>query len=1225
MLEKNTMNPSDDFESLKISVASPEKIVEWSHGEVSEAETINYRTQKPEKGGLFCEAIFGPIKDYQCSCGKYRGIRFNGIKCDRCGVVITHSSVRRFWTGHISLCIPICHIWYLKTPPHILEAVLGVSSLALEQVIYYNAYIITKINENELINIKNDINKEYKIELKNADNNQKSDINLKYKQALKELDIIHVKKVLNEKEYYYLTKKFSNAFEAETGSEPIVNFLHTLDLQKEINDLQSKINKAPYSQKERLLKRLKILKSFWTSKTQPEWMFITNLPILPPDLRPMVPLDGGRYASSDLNDLYRRIITRNNRLKKLMSSNAPFVIVKNEKRMLQESVDMLFDNSLHQGRQTSQRSQRRPLRSLADILKGKQGRFRQNLLGKRVDYSGRSAIVVGPTLKLNECGVPKEMALEIFRPFIIHKLLAKDLAHSIPAANKLIDEKNDEVWAILEEVTKDKYILLNRAPTLHRLSIQAFHPILIEGLAIQIHPMVCEPFGADFDGDTMSLHLPLSEEAQKECDDIMVSTRGLLKPSSGETTMSPTKDIVLGCYWLTLDFDNKLGENKIFLNAQEAMLAYDNQKIDLHAKIKIKYPKNQITSDAQIIETTVGRLIFNELLPNDFPYQNEVFTNKKLKKLINSIIKQYGFQIAANCLDNIKTIGFKYATVSGLTWNLADLKSPADKQEIIKKHISINKEIQKQFDEGLLSQEERYTKVIENYTDAMNNVKNVIIQNLAKEVSNPIKIIIDSGARGTPEQLNQMVGIKGIVTTPNGRGIELPVLSSYKEGFNCLEYFIATHGSRKGLVDTAIKTSQSGYLTRKLVDVEQDMIIYNHDCQDTEGLEILRTTHEELEQSFASRIVSRVLAKNVKLKNGKIIPKNTLIDSEIAKEIVENSDVESIWAFSPLTCKNIQGVCQKCYGADLTNGNLIKIGEAVGIIAAQAIGEPGTQLTLRSFHAGGIMTASDITLGLPYIDGLFECRNPKNEALLCEVEGIVDDILTPYNEFNKIVIKITTKCKNPTYKKYSRSKQNKQFLEPGEKFIYSVNPNKNIKVVPNQQVKIGDPLTIGSINLKQLFPLVGLVPTENYIKKEAQKIYLLAATEIHEKYFELVIRKMFSQVFITNSGDSSFIPGEVVSLANFIETNYNLRNKHKKPATANRLIRGIKKVALNSDSFLSAVSFEETSHALIKSAIEGKEDKLNGLKANIIIGRLIPAGTGFRKFNKQNNKQNNKK
>ncbi len=1205
MLEKNEINPSDDFEKLKINVASPETIQEWSHGEVLEPETINYRTQKPEKGGLFCETIFGPVKDYQCSCGKYRGIRYKGIKCDRCGVVITHSSTRRSWTGHISLCIPVCHIWYLKTPPHVLELLLNTSSLALEQVIYYNAYIITKVFDTEIQKIKEEVEKEYKNKLKSAPTEEKSNITLGYKQALKEVDVLRPKKVLNEKEYYYLTKKYSNAFEADTGSEPILNFLKELNLPQEIETLEAKLNKIPRTQKSKALKRLKTLKSFVKSSTNPEWLFIKHLPVLPPDLRPMVPLDGGRYASSDLNDLYRRIITRNNRLKKLITSNAPSVIVKNEKRMLQEAVDMLLDNSLHQGRQALQKAQKRPLRSLADILKGKQGRFRQNLLGKRVDYSGRSVIVVGPTLKFNECGIPKEMALEIFRPFIIHKLLAQDLAHSIPMANRLIDDKTDEVWALLEEVIKDKYVLLNRAPTLHRLGIQAFHPVLIEGLAIKIHPLVCKPFNADFDGDTMSLHLPLSEEAQAECENIMVSTLGLLKPSNGEASMSPTKDIVLGCYWLTLDFEDKLGQGKCFTNATEALIAYDNGKINLHAKIKVKHPKNIEHPEHELLETTVGRLIFNELLPKDYPYQNYAFSDKKLKKLINHFISQYGCKETTRCLDDIKKLGFTYATTSGLTLNL-------DKAEMLKKEMETNKKIYEQFEEGLLSETEKYSKIVENLTGVMNSVKEAINSTLT--VENPIKIMIDSGARGTLDQLNQMVGIKGLVVKPSGQIIELPILSSYKEGFNALEYFNATHGSRKGLVDTALKTSQSGYLTRKLVDVAQDIIIQNIDCGDNEGLEIFRTTHEELEQPFNARIVSRVLAQDVKLKTGKTIAKNTLLTAELANEIMENTDLESVRMFSPLTCKNLNGICQKCYGADLTKWKPIKIGEAVGIIAAQAIGEPGTQLTLRSFHSGGVVTTSDITMGLPYIEGLFECRNPKNEALLSEVDGIVEDVVSNYNEPSKIIIKLTKKVKNPLYKKYTRSSKSKQFLESGENFIYSINANKTIFVNVGQEIKIGDILTAGAVSLKQLFKLVGAIPTQAFIKKEAQRIYMLAGEEIHEKHFEIIVRKMFSQLLITNGGDSEFIPGEVVSITRYIETNYTLKKNHKHPATAVHLLRGIKKVALNSDSFLSAVSFEETSHALIKSAIEGKEDKLEGLKANVIIGRMIPAGTGYRRF-----------
>ena len=1218
MMNETEISSSDDFESLQIKVASPEKILSWSRGEVTEAETINYRTQKPEKGGLFCEAIFGPIKDYQCSCGKYRGVRYKGIKCDRCGVVITHSSARRSWLGHISLCVPICHIWYLKTPPHILELVLNIPTLALEQIIYYNTYIITNVNERELKETQNEIEKEYKTKLKNTSQEEKSDITLKYKQALKELEILRVKRVINEKEYYYLIKKYGNIFEAETGSDPILNFLKNLDLSEEIKQLEKELEKKAIGQKPRILKRLKILKSLQKSNTKPEWLFLTNLPVLPPDLRPMVPLDGGRYASSDLNDLYRRVITRNNRLKKLINSNAPSVIVKNEKRMLQEAVDMLFDNSLRQGRQQAlKKAQRKPLRSLADILKGKQGRFRQNLLGKRVDYSGRSVIVVGPTLKFDECGVPKEMALEIFKPFVIHELLAKEIVHTIPMANRLIDEKTDEVWALLEEVIRGKYVLLNRAPTLHRLSIQAFHPVLTEGLAIQMHPMVCQPFNADFDGDTMSLHLPLSDDAQKECNDIMCSVLGMLKPSNGEATMEPTREIILGCYWLTISFDHRIGENKIFSNGQEAIFAYSNKKLDLQAKIKVKNPKAKSFTNCQsnsssnnqetpqLIETTVGRIIFNNLLPDDYPYQNFAFNKKELKNLTNNLIHKYGFEKTSYYLDKIKDIGFFYATNSGLTWNLFDLKTPKNKQEFIEQEVNANKIIYKQYEDGLLSEEEKHLKIVENNLQIVNKIKEEVS---ALEPENPIKIILDSGSRGTYDQLNQMTGIKGLVVKPNGDVIELPVHSSYKEGFNMLEYFIATHGSRKGLVDTAIKTSQSGYLTRKLVDAAQDIIIQNQDCGDDTGIEIPRTTGKELEQTFEARIVSRVLAKDVKL-NKKTIKKNTYIDAELAKEISNDPGINSVWTFSPLTCKNTSGLCQKCYGLDLAKWQPIAIGEATGIIAAQAIGEPGTQLTLRTFHGGGVVSSSDITLGLPYVESLLECRHPKDEAILSDVNGVVKDITE--NPL-KLTIEVGEKTRNPFWKKYSHSKKIKQFLEKGDELSYSITPNKSILVNVGDRVEIGQKLTTGGVNLKKYFKLVGTQKTQDYIKKEIQQIFLLAGQEIHEKHFEVIIRKMFSQLIITKNGDSDFIPNEVVSIKRFIETNYNLLKNKKKPAQAYRLIRGIKSVALNSDSFLAAVSFEETSHSLIKAAIEGKIDNLEGLKANVIIGRLIPAGTGFR-------------
>ncbi len=1206
-LRDNLHNTSNDIDYVQIKLASPDDILNWSRGEVLEPETINYRTQKPEKGGLFCESIFGPVKDYKCSCGKYRGIRYKDIVCDRCGVTITRSDVRRTWMGHINLCIPICHIWYLKTPPYVLELLLDMPSSGLEQIIYYNAFVITDVNQEKKDEFQKQIELAYKAKLKNATTEEKSEIVQNYKQSLLELKLLRVRQILNEKDYFSLIKKYSDVFEADTGSEPILRFLEKIDLKKEQKEIEEKNKKGNTSQLPRNLKRLKIIKAFIKSGVKAEWIFVKNLPILPPDLRPMVPLDGGRYASSDLNDLYRRIITRNNRLKKLIDTNAPLVIVKNEKRMLQEAVDSLFDSNLRKTK-AIQKSQKRPYRSLADVLKGKQGRFRQNLLGKRVDYSGRSVIVVGPQLKMSECGLPKNIALELFRPFIIHQLLSKEIAYSTATANRLIDDKTDEVWAILDEVIQNKYVLLNRAPTLHRLSIQAFQPVLTEGLAIKIHPLVCTPFNADFDGDQMSVHLPLSKEAQQECGDRMSATKNLLVPTNGEISMRPTKDIILGCYWLTVQFENKLGENKKFANDTEALLAFENKKIDLQAKIFVKFLKNN-----ESIETTVGRIIFNNILPADFPYQNKAINDSEMRKIVNKLIYDYGFEISTNVLDSIKDVGFKYSGLSGISWGIYDLIEPKEKFTILEKGLAKNKLIYEQYNEGLLSDLEKKQKLLELWEDIKKEISQAVQANFTPE--SPVTICITSKARGSWDLANQMLGIKGLIYNASGEIIEAPILSSYKSGYSPLDYFNVTPGARKGLVDTALRTSSAGYLTRRLVDVSQDVVVLNSDCGDEKGIEINRLTGEELVQPFSKRIAGRVLAKEVILNDGTKIKKNTLLSRILADQIEKDEKIDSVNVFSPLTCLNVSGICQKCYGADLANWNLIAKGEAVGIIAAQSIGEPGTQLTLKSFHSGGVAGAADITTtGLPYIELLIECRNPKNEAIISEISGTVLDVISNPNEEIQLKIVIDDKIKNPQYKKGNRKSKVAQVLQSGETFTYLIPVGKNILVNKGDKVVCGQILTSGTANLKKLFRLAGIKATQDYIKKECGRVYQLAGSEIHDKHFEIIIKKMFSQLLIVNSGDSEFITGEISTIRRFIEANYKLLKNNKTPAKAVSILRGITRVALNSDSFLSAASFQETSQILVKSSIEARIDKLESLKANIIISRLIPAGTGFRYF-----------
>lgn len=1206
--QHDNQNISNDIDYVQIKLASPENISEWSRGEVLEPETINYRTQKPEKGGLFCESIFGPVKDYKCSCGKYRGIRYKDIVCDRCGVTITRSDVRRTWMGHISLCIPICHIWYLKTPPYVLELLLDMPSSGLEQIIYYNAFVITHVDQEKKDEFQKNIELAYKAKLKNATNEEKTEIVQNYKQSLMELKLLRVRQILNEKDYFSLIKKYSDVFEADTGSEPILRFLQEIDLKKEQEEVEEKNKKGNTSQLPRSLKRLKVIKAFLKSGVKPEWIFVRNLPILPPDLRPMVPLDGGRYASSDLNDLYRRIITRNNRLKKLIDTSAPLVIVKNEKRMLQEAVDSLFDSNLRKTK-AIQKSQKRPYRSLADVLKGKQGRFRQNLLGKRVDYSGRSVIVVGPKLKMSECGLPKNIALELFRPFIIHQLLAREIAYSTATANRLIDDKTDEVWAILDEVIQNKYVLLNRAPTLHRLSIQAFKPVLTEGLAIKIHPLVCTPFNADFDGDQMSVHLPLSKEAQQECADRMSATKNLLTPTNGEISMRPTKDVILGCYWLSIAFPNKLGEGSKFSSSREALLAYENKKVDLQAKIYVKNLKGGASGD-----TTIGRIIFNDVLPEDFTYQNVTIGDSEMRKIVNKLIYDYGFEISTNVLDEIKDLGFRYSGFSGISWGLTDLIEPKEKQEIVEKGLEKNKLIYEQYNEGLLSDREKKEKLLVLWEDIKKEVSQAVQANFSPE--SPISLCIVSKARGSWDLANQMLGIKGLIYNASGEIVEAPILSSYKSGYSPLDYFNVTPGARKGLVDTALRTSSAGYLTRRLVDVSQDVVVLNEDCGDEKGIEIKRFTGEELVQAFSKRIAGRVLAKEIVLSDKTKIKKNTLISRLIAEEIEKDDSIDVVNVFSPLTCLNTSGICQKCYGADLANWNLINKGEAVGVIAAQSIGEPGTQLTLKSFHSGGVAGATDITTtGLPYIELLIECRNPKNEALVSEVSGTVHEIINNPGEETQLKIILDDKIKNPGYKKGNRKSKVQQMLQPGEMYTYLIPVDKNILVSKGDKIEVGQILTSGIANLKKLFKLAGIKATQDYIKKECGRVYQLAGSEIHDKHFEIIIKKMFSQLLIVNSGDSEFITGEVATIRNFIETNYKLVKANKTPAKAVSILRGITRVALNSDSFLSAASFQETSQILVKASIEAKIDKLESLKANIIISRLIPAGTGFRRVN----------
>ena len=1185
-----------DLNAIRIKIASPEEILSWSHGEVTKPETINYRTQRSEKDGLFCERIFGPTKDYECYCGKYKRIRYKGMICDRCGVEVTKAAVRRERMGHIKLATPCSHIWFLRGVPSRMGLVLDIPMQQLEKVIYFASCIVTNVNEEAKKKALEEIEKEYKSKVKSQTKIPRakrsssssssslprvkakaSDLKAARDRAKEEVSSLKPLAVLSEAEYHELSLKYGEVFEAGTGAEALRSIFSKIDLKKEISKLRKLIKETQPASRRKILIRLRVLQGMLKAGIRPEWMFLTVLPILPPDLRPMVQLDGGRYASSDLNDLYRRVINRNNRLKYLLEIGAPEVIVRNEKRMLQEAVDALVDNGMRKGTMTTATTGgKRLLKSLADILKGKQGRFRQNLLGKRVDYSGRSVIVVGPELKLSQVGIPKKMALELFKPFVIQQILERELAYNVRSASRLIDEETDEVWAILEEVVKDKLVLLNRAPTLHRLGIQAFYPVLIEGESIKIHPMVCKSFNADFDGDQMAVHLPLSEMAQKEAKNIMLSTLNLLKPATGVPVVTLYQDISLGCYFLTEIKQGVKGEGKTFSSPEEAILAYESGTVDLKAKIKVL--------DSKLIETSVGRIIFNTAFPKDFPFQNRVFKVKDLENISRYIIEKYSAKETEEVLDRIKELGFEYATWSGVSWGMDDLIIPPGKEKVMQDAEKEVEKIEEHFKKGLLSGEEKSNKIIEIWSRTKTIIEGLVPKALPKDGS--VFKIIESGAKGSWGQPVQMAGMKGLVINPAGQIIELPVKSSFKEGFDVLEYFISTHGARKGTADTALRTSTAGYLTRRLVDVSHEVIITEEDCKNKEGMVIRKKDAEEISQSFIYKILGRVNLENIRgiCKNGEII------DWEKAEKITA-SGIEKVRVRSPLTCKSTRGVCQKCYGWDLGRNKPIKIGEAVGIVAAQAIGEPGTQLTMRTFHTGGVAGGGDITMGLPRVQEIFEARSPRGKAEISQVDGKVLEI-TPER-----IIKIKGK----------KAKEKK-----AEVVEYKIPPKTAIWVEPGQEIKIGQQLCEGSLDLKELFKLTSKEETQRYIIKEIQKIYVSQGAPIHDKHIETICRQMFSRLRIKDPADSTFNTSEVVEKARFLEETFRLKKEKKKPPKGVPILLGISRVALTTDSFLSAASFQETSRVLIKASLEGKEDKLRGLKENVIIGKLIPAGTGFR-------------
>jgi DNA-directed RNA polymerase beta' subunit len=1166
----------DSFSALRITVASPEDVLRWSHGEVIKPETINYRTQRPEKDGLFSERIFGPTKDYECYCGKYRRIRYKGVVCDKCGVEVTRAAVRRERIGHIALATPVSHIWFLKSIPSRLSLALDVSAQKLERVIYYSAYIITEIKEENRKEVLEDLSRELKGKLKtvgNKDKTVKGEI-LEAADTTKDyLEDLHVGQILSENEYFTLSRKFGNIFKASSGAEAVRSILEKMDMRKEVVKVEAELEgaKDPLSQS-KLLRRLKMFKAMIRNGSRPEWMIMNVLPVLPPDLRPMVALDGGRYATSDLNDLYRRVINRNNRLKKLLEIKAPDVIVRNEKRMLQEAVDALIDNSARFGTQQLS-AQRRPLRSLADMLKGKQGRFRQNLLGKRVDYSGRSVIVVGPKLQLDQMGIPKRMALELFRPFVVSEIIKRGLAHNIRSASRFIEEHVSEVLEILEGVMQGKRVLLNRAPTLHRLSVQAFRPQLVEGLALKLPPLVCAAFNADFDGDQMAVHLPLSEPAQKEAEEIMSAGKNLLKPATGDLIPGPWNDVVLGCYYLTRKVDVAGVAPRGISSYNEALLAYHFDVIKLHTPIIFNG-----------VETTVGRLIFNQALDGRLPFVNDMVTKKKLNQLLNKVFQDHGMDVTRDVIDRVKQLGFDMATISGITWAMADLIIPPEKESIMHASEEEVNLIHGQYAEGLLTAPERKSRIISVWERTKSDIAKLVSGILPSD--NSIYMIVDSGSRGSWSQPIQMMGMKGLVQNPKGETIELPIKSSLKGGLSVLEYFIATHGARKGTTDTALKTAQAGYLTRRLVDVSQELTIREEDCRTKEGLEMRRSDGKEFNQSFASKLFSRVALDDVKIGNKIIARANEVIDRDTA-EALEQSKIDMVLVRSPITCKTLYGVCVKCYGYDLGNNEPVKFGTAVGVLAAQSIGEPGTQLTMRTFHSGGVAGA-DITHGLPRVEEIFETRSPKGRAILAPFDGTVDKI----EERGTLkTIRFISENKKAKAQEVSVPRGTVLFVRAGE------------------TIHQGDRLSEGNLDIHELYEHKGMVEVARYIVNEVQKIYLSEGASINNKHIEMIVKQMFSRVKITDGGDApDFVMGEIVEKSKFLEVNKEVRKSGGKIAKSEEVLLGITRIALSAESFLAAASFQDTSRVLVKAAIEAKVDKLRGLKENVIIGRLIPAG-----------------
>jgi DNA-directed RNA polymerase subunit beta' len=1282
---------TSDFDAIRLKLASPEVIRGWSYGEVTKPETINYRTQKPEKSGLFAEEIFGPSKDWECYCGKYKKIRYKGIICDKCGVEVTHSLVRRERMGHIELAAPVGHIWFLRSVPSKIGTVLDMSIQSIEKIMYFTAFIVTDVNEDLRVQTVEQVRTEEKgkrkaiesegerevervqklsaekdwkpeqlakeLEKAHAVKEQRlNELEADFTQAEKELKDLRPLKILSETEYHELSLKYGHVFEAKIGAEAIEELLRKIDVDATIKALNAELPDASEAKRDRLTRRLKLLKSLSMNQVDPSWMVLKVLPVIPPDLRPMVALDGGRFATSDLNDLYRRVINRNNRLKRLMELNAPEVIVRNEKRMLQEAVDSLIDNSARSSKTViAATGKKRQLKSLADILKGKQGRFRQNLLGKRIDYSGRSVIVVGPTLELHQCGLPKTMALELFKPFIISQLIKRELVHNIRSANRYIEADHPEVWDILEVIAADSVVLLNRAPTLHRLGILGFQPKLIEGKAIQIHPMVCPGFNADFDGDQMAVHIPLTEEARWEAKNLMLATKNLLKPATGQPVVRPDKDIAWGCYYMTALAEPADGKVKAMGSVGEAIYLFKTGRLSIRERIKVR-----LKAGEPLVETNVGRIILNDLFPKEIGFRNEIIGTKQLGEIVRTTIELRGFDRTARFLDEVKNMGFAYITQSGFSYGMGDLPG-LDKTKLVSDGDEKVTEVEDQFRDGLLTKKERYTQIIKIWTDVKDSVQRLSRESLDKDGT--VFSMIDSGARGSFGQLSQVIGMKGLVSNPSGEMIELPIKSSLREGLDVLEYFIASHGTRKGLTDTALRTANAGYLTRRLVDVAQDVIIMQEDCGDADGVLLTAAECEDIGEPILTRLLGRVLLKDLKDSESKqvLAKKGTLLTEEHIRSFAGHQ-IDQAVVRSVLTCKLRRGLCQKCYGYDLAYNELVKMGTAVGIMAAQSIGEPGTQLTMRTFHMGGA-SSSDITQGLPRVEELFEARSPKHRALIAEVAGKVKVV-----EGERRVLQTATgqklvdttsgaksihiHCMQIAELEFKVGKKDTAKVEDGQKvkegqllvlrgsgeeilspqpgsikfekgFVtlvheapsvveHEVPPGYQVFVKDGDEIEAGHILTEGQLDLQDLFRLNGQDAVMRYLLKEVLSIYASQGQKLNAKHIEIIIRQMFSRLYVREAGDTDLLPGQVIERSRADDENERVaRVKNGAPASGQQLFMGITKVALSTESFLSAASFQETARVLINAAVTGKVDRLEGLKENVIIGRLTPAGTGF--------------